>query len=250
MDLAVSQANCSLLSLMQGSRPVEHHIRDFLKLARVMDFPDSLLVGFFWANLNDRRVGHGVLQVVEGEECLVVRDRVVLTLCEVRARLSVLSSVSSGEVKKLIIFEKPSLTINTHSDLHFTQTSTLSATTLLLPPATEPELKICEEDVCQVFRKQKTRKAQGPDDISPTCLKFCADQLATIFTQIFNRSLEQCEVPCCFKHSTIIPVPKKPQTTGLNDYRPVAVMSVVMKSFERLVSAHLKDITGPFLYPL
>ncbi len=35
--------------------------------------------------------------------------------------------------------------------------------------------------------------------------------------------------------------------TGLNDYRPVALMSVVMKSFEKLVLAHLKDITGPLL---
>ncbi len=38
--------------------------------------------------------------------------------------------------------------------------------------------------------------------------------------------------------------------TGLNDYRPVALTSVVMKSFEKLVLAHLKDITGPLLDPL
>ncbi len=66
-----------------------------------------------------------------------------------------------------------------------------------------------------------------------------------IFTQIFNRSLELCEVPSCFKRSTINPVPKKPKITGLNDYRPVALTSVAMKSFERLVLAYLKDTTGP-----
>ncbi len=38
--------------------------------------------------------------------------------------------------------------------------------------------------------------------------------------------------------------------TGLNYYRPVALTSVVMKSFEKLVLAHLKDITGPLLDPL
>jgi len=81
--------------------------------------------------------------------------------------------------------------------------------------------------------------------VSPSCLKVCADQLAPIFTQIFNRSLELCEVPSCFKLSTIIPVPRKPTITGLNDYRPVALTSVVMKSFERLVLLHLKDITDP-----
>ncbi|KAK3532060.1 hypothetical protein QTP86_006807 [Hemibagrus guttatus] len=38
--------------------------------------------------------------------------------------------------------------------------------------------------------------------------------------------------------------------SGLNDYRPVALTSVVMKSFERLVLSYLKDITDPLLDPL
>ncbi len=99
----------------------------------------------------------------------------------------------------------------------------------LTPPATPlsstPALKISEDDVRQVFIKNKRRKAPGPDGVSPACLKSCADQLAPIFTQIFNRSMELCEVPSCFKRSTIIPVPKKPKITGLNDYRPVAMWS-------------------------
>jgi len=64
--------------------------------------------------------------------------------------------------------------------------------------------------------------------------------------------MELYEVLSCFKRSTIIPVPKKPKITGLNDYRPVALMSLAMKSFERLFLAYLKlkDITGPLLDPL
>src|SRR4029434_4412426 len=54
----------------------------------------------------------------------------------------------------------------------------------------------------------------------------------------------------CFKTSTIIPVPKKQRITGLNDYRPVALTSVVMKTFERLVLTHLKAITNHLLDPL
>ncbi|KAL0148770.1 hypothetical protein M9458_055948 [Cirrhinus mrigala] len=98
--------------------------------------------------------------------------------------------------------------------------------------------------------EESQRKVKGPDGVSPACLKACAIQLSSIFTLIFNRSLELCIVPSCFKCSTIIPVPKKPKTTGLDDYRPVALTSVVMKSFERLVLAYLKDITGPLLDPL
>ncbi len=124
----------------------------------------------------------------------------------------------------------------------------------LTPPATPlsptPAIQISEDEVHQVFRKQKRKKAPGPDGVTPAGLKSCADQLAPIFTKIFNRSLELCKVFSCIKCSTIIPIPKKSKITGLNDYRPVALMSVVMKSYEKLVLAHLKDITGPLLDPL
>ncbi|KAL0150388.1 hypothetical protein M9458_054205 [Cirrhinus mrigala] len=144
--------------------------------------------------------------------------------------------------------QKTGLTPCTHPECPTTQPSTPCPS--IPPTVSQPALKICEGDVCKVFRKQKIRKAKGPDGVSPACLKACAVQLSSNFTLIFNRSLELCIVPSCFKCSTIIPEPKKPKTTGLNDYRPVALTSVVMKSFERLVLAYLKDITGPLLDPL
>ena len=119
-----------------------------------------------------------------------------------------------------------------------------------LPPSSATPLSILERDVNKIFKRQNPRKTAGPDSVSPSTLKHCADQLSPVFTDIFNTSLETCHVPVCFKSSTIIPVPKKPRITGLNDYRPVALTSVVMKSFERLVLSHLKSITDPLLDPL
>ena len=48
---------------------------------------------------------------------------------------------------------------------------------------------------------------------------------------------------CVFKKSKIIPipVPKKTKVESLNDYRPVALTSVIMKVFERLVLTYLKN---------
>ena len=101
----------------------------------------------------------------------------------------------------------------------------------------------------QLFSRQNVRKAGGPDGISPATLKHCASQLAPVFSDIFNQSLAQCKVPACFKSSTIIPIPKKDRVTGLNDYRPVALTSVAMKCFEKLVVAYLKPLTNPHLDP-
>ncbi|KAK3548127.1 hypothetical protein QTP70_004864 [Hemibagrus guttatus] len=117
------------------------------------------------------------------------------------------------------------------------------------PPPFTP-LTIKEEEVNRLFKRLNTRQATGPDSVSPSLLKHCANQLSPVFTDIFNTSLETCHVPACFKTSAIVPVPKKTKITGLNDYRPVALTSVVMKSFERLVLSYLKDITDPLPDPL
>ena len=52
-------------------------------------------------------------------------------------------------------------------------------------------------------------------------------------------------IPTCFKQTTIVPVPKKAKVTCLNDYRPVALMSVGMKCFERLVMAQHHQPINP-----
>ncbi|KAF7699141.1 hypothetical protein HF521_003883, partial [Silurus meridionalis] len=111
---------------------------------------------------------------------------------------------------------------------------------------------ISDHDVRRAFKRVNTRKAAGPDGITGRVRKACADQLAPVFTEIFNLSLEQSVVPSCFKQSTIVPVPKKPQPACLNDYRPVALTSVVMKCFERLVrdfiTASLPDTLDPLQF--
>ncbi|KAK1793154.1 hypothetical protein P4O66_011403 [Electrophorus voltai] len=77
----------------------------------------------------------------------------------------------------------------------------------------------------------------------------CADQLADVLTDIFSISLSCTVVPACFKTTTIVPVPKKPTVSCLNDYRPIALASIIMKCFERLVMRHIKTQLPPSLDP-
>ncbi len=83
------------------------------------------------------------------------------------------------------------------------------------------------------------RKATGPDGITGRVLRSCADQLAGLFTSIFNESLATSVVTTSFKKSVIIPVPKNSKPSCLNDYRPVTLTLIVMQVFERLVKNHL-----------
>ena len=81
-------------------------------------------------------------------------------------------------------------------------------------------------------------------------LRAYADQLAGVFNDIFNMSLIESVIPTCFKQTTIVPVPKNTKVTCLNDNRPIALMSVAIKCFERLVMAHINTIIPETLDPL
>ena len=71
-----------------------------------------------------------------------------------------------------------------------------------------------------------------------------------MFTDIFYRFLSQFADHTCFKMVTIVPVPRKANRTELNDYRPVALTSVIMKCFERLVKDHITSTLPATLDPL
>ena len=102
----------------------------------------------------------------------------------------------------------------------------------------------------KTFKHVNIHKAAGPDGLPGLVLRACADQLASVFTDIFNLSLSESVIPTCFKHTTIVPVPKNTKVTCLNDYRAVALTSVAMKCFERLVMAHINTIFPETLNPL
>jgi hypothetical protein len=76
-------------------------------------------------------------------------------------------------------------------------------------------------DMNQTFEQVNIHKAAGPDGLPGCVLKACADQLSSVFTDIFTLSLTESVIPTCFKQVTIVPMPKEAKITCLNDYRPV-----------------------------
>ncbi len=59
---------------------------------------------------------------------------------------------------------------------------------------------VSEDDVRRELRRVNVRKAAGPDGITGRVLRSCADQLAGLFTSIFNESLATSVVPTSFKN--------------------------------------------------
>ena len=118
---------------------------------------------------------------------------------------------------------------------------------------TDDKLPVIDEiDVKKMFSGVNANKSQGHNEISGKIIKICYDELSFIFSYIFNMSLRLHTIPRIWKLSEIIPVPKKPRFQIMNDLRPVALTSIIMKCFERLVLTDLKisirDSLDPFQF--
>ncbi len=89
--------------------------------------------------------------------------------------------------------------------------------------------------------KINTSKATGHDRISPKLLKDSADIIAESLTVIFNKSMETGIFPDDLKVACISPIYKGESKTECSNYRPISVISVVAKVFEKLVSGQLME---------
>ena len=139
---------------------------------------------------------------------------------------------------------QPFTPLNTAAPTHLPPLAAISTAEDTAPP------KITTAQVCGELKRLRPRKAAGPDGVPPRLLKTCARELAHPLQRIFNLSLEEGRVPHLWKTSCIVPVPKKPHPGEMNDFRPVALTSHVMKTMERLLLRHLRPQTHHALDPL
>ena len=104
--------------------------------------------------------------------------------------------------------------------------------------------------VAKTLKSQDFKKSPGPDGICGRTLKYCADQLSGVFQYLFQASLDTVTIPDIWKNSKVVPVPKKNNPKQLNDFRPVALTSLVMKTLEKLIKSFILSEIEHKLDPL
>ena len=92
---------------------------------------------------------------------------------------------------------------------------------------------IDQKSVANCLKMININKSPGPGGICGRTLKVCADQLSGVFQHLFQTSLDTASIPTVWKTSTVIPIPKTNNPKQLNDFRPVALTSLVMKTLEK-----------------
>ena len=85
-------------------------------------------------------------------------------------------------------------------------------------------------------------KASGPDCIPVVVPKNCEPELFYILAELFNKDLKESCFPDCWKVSLVAPIFKNVgERSTAKNYRPVSLLSVVNKVFEKLVNNRIVD---------
>lgn len=105
-------------------------------------------------------------------------------------------------------------------------------------------------DIVTTIKRLKCGKASGVDNIAVEQLKHLGPVAVSWLLLMFNKCLESASIPCLWRKSKVIAIPKpgKP-TDSPKNFRPISLLCHTYKLFERLLLSRLTSLIDPILIP-
>ena len=94
---------------------------------------------------------------------------------------------------------------------------------------------IVVQDIRDAMSKIKTSKSLGSDNISSYFLKLATPYIENSLVFMFDISLETSQFPDSWKNARITPIFKDGDRAEKSNYRPISVLPVISRLFEKLV---------------
>ena len=99
-------------------------------------------------------------------------------------------------------------------------------------------MQASEFDIISIIKTLPNKKATM-DQISVEIIKENAELLAPALKTLFNKSIDTGIFPHAFKHATVIPIYKNGSHAEINNYRPISLLNIFSKIFEKLIKKTL-----------
>ena len=96
-------------------------------------------------------------------------------------------------------------------------------------------VKITDDDILKIIPKLDANKVHGHDKISIRMVKIYSTSICKPLRLIFNHCIDNGIYPCEWKKANVVPIHKKGDKQILKNYRPVPLLPICSKIFERLI---------------
>ena len=133
---------------------------------------------------------------------------------------------------------------------HFAKQCSLLTNESQIPPQLLPHTNTClstvrfsQNDILKVIRKLDPSKAHGHDEISIRMLKVSDKSICKPLHMIFTSCLETGVFPIHWKKANVLPIHMKESKQLVKKYRPVPLLPICGKIFERLI---YKEVYPPY----
>lgn len=107
------------------------------------------------------------------------------------------------------------------------------------------------DEVIKIINNLDSNTSSGIDNVNTKSIKCLKNLIAPELTQCLNSCLEQGIFPSSLKIAKVTPVYKSGSKTDPSNYRPISVLPVVSKIFEKIIYNRLETYLNSinFLYP-
>ena len=99
--------------------------------------------------------------------------------------------------------------------------------------------RFCYQTVLETIRSLSKNKASQETDMPVRVVKENAEYFAEIICSQFNQSINSSKFPLPFKLPNITPVVKNESRNHKNNYRPVSILPLISKVFEKIMNKQL-----------
>ena len=99
-----------------------------------------------------------------------------------------------------------------------------------------------ELDLVKIIKSLMNKNSSGYDSLSNKMLKKEPYVFAKLLKPLINESLDSGIFPECLKVAKVIPIFKKGEVDNLNNYRPISLLPVLSKVFEKVLNDKLTKV--------
>ena len=90
-------------------------------------------------------------------------------------------------------------------------------------------------DISSIIKNLDSNKAHGCDNISIKMIQICGESIALPLKLLFETALKEKKFPDIWKLANVVPVHKKEEKKLLKNYRPISLLPIFSKIFERVI---------------